>query len=234
MRDQRDEKMQRIAELQKNNQQLSVQAQELAHQLLQLQSANKETVARKNELEELRKRRDAAKIVVAEAAAQVEATRARTAAQIAEAEKLEYQFDIAYIYVATAYMASFIPVQKQWLPFHQSVLQKTDEYNTERAELLRARDEYREVLGKVAELQTQARAKLTEKAAAAAKLAAEAKAKEEAERELENRRKAAETAANSVQAQAFGEVFSGQAPAATTSPTKAMPSQNSAPVLQQG
>lgn len=68
--------------------QLSVQAQELAHQLLQLQSANKETVARKAELEDLRKRRDAAKVLVAETASQLETTRTRTAAQITEAEKV--------------------------------------------------------------------------------------------------------------------------------------------------
>lgn len=45
-------------------------------------------MARKTELEELRKRRDAAKVIVAEAAAQLEATRARTAAQVVEAEKV--------------------------------------------------------------------------------------------------------------------------------------------------
>lgn len=47
MREQRDEKMKRIAELQTANQHLSVQAQELAHQLLQLQSANKDISTRK-------------------------------------------------------------------------------------------------------------------------------------------------------------------------------------------
>ncbi|PIO58044.1 SH3 domain protein, partial [Teladorsagia circumcincta] len=52
-----------------------------------------------------------------------------------------------------------------------------------------------------------ARSKLSERDAENARIAAEAKAKEEAERELECRRRAAEEAANTVQAQAFGEVF---------------------------
>ncbi|KAK6054761.1 SH3 domain protein [Cooperia oncophora] len=168
MRDQRDEKMRRIAELQSNNQQLSVQAQELAHQLLQLQSANKETVARKAELEELRKRRDAAK--------------------------------------------------------------KTEEYETARAELVKARDDYRRVLHTLADLQTQARTKLSERDAENARLAAEAKAKEEAERELECRRRAAEEAASAVQAQAFGEVF--PAPTANATTNESSNNRAEAPVKQ--
>ncbi|VDM53742.1 unnamed protein product [Angiostrongylus costaricensis] len=85
MRDQRDNKMYRISELQTNNQQ--VKSQELSHQLLQLQSANKETVTRKAELEALRKQRDAAKIMVTEMATQVDTARTRTAVQMEAAEK---------------------------------------------------------------------------------------------------------------------------------------------------
>ncbi|WKY06029.1 hypothetical protein Q1695_006322 [Nippostrongylus brasiliensis] len=181
MRDQRDEKMRRIAELQGNNQQLSIRAQELAHQLLQLQSANKETVARKAELEELRKRRDAAKTVVSETAAQLEVTRTRATTQTAEANG------------------------------------KTEEYEAARAELVKARDDYRRVLHTLADLQTQARSKLSEKDAENARLAAEAHAKAEAEKEVECRRRAAEEAASAVQAQAFGEVFSNKDAATTAS-----------------
>ncbi|KAK6028764.1 SH3 domain protein [Ostertagia ostertagi] len=185
MRDQRDEKMRRIAELQSNNQQLSVQAQELAHQLLQLQSANKETVARKAELEELRKRRDAAKLSVqaqelAHQLLQLQSANKETVARKAELEELRKRRDAA---------------------------KKTEEYETARAELVKARDDYRRVLHTLADLQTQARSKLSERDAENARIAAEAKAKEEAERELECRRRAAEEAANTVQAQAFGEVF---------------------------
>uniref|UniRef100_A0A0K0CXP6 Intersectin-1 n=1 Tax=Angiostrongylus cantonensis TaxID=6313 RepID=A0A0K0CXP6_ANGCA len=105
MREQRDNKMHRISELQTNNQQ--VKSQELSHQLLQLQSANKETVTRKAELEALRKQRDAAKIMVTE-----------------------------------------------------MVTQKTQEYEAVRAELVKARDDYRNVLHALADLQTQVLLKL--------------------------------------------------------------------------
>lgn len=86
----------------------------------------------------------------------------------------------------------------------------------------------------------QARTKLSERDAENARLAAEAKAKEDAEREAECRRRAAEQAANTVQARAFGEVFPTQATTTTTTtataPIESAAATNKAvaPVVKQG
>ncbi|CAI4224974.1 unnamed protein product [Auanema sp. JU1783] len=81
MREARDEKLTRIHELQVANQALSVQAQELAHQLLQLQSANKETSTRKAELGDTVKRLDHVRSVVENMKEQLKQSKERTANQ---------------------------------------------------------------------------------------------------------------------------------------------------------
>ncbi|CAI5448445.1 unnamed protein product [Caenorhabditis angaria] len=68
MRSARDEKVGKIKELQQENQKLAIESQEMGHQLLQMQSTHKETTSRKNELENLRKKRDELKRFVEDSA----------------------------------------------------------------------------------------------------------------------------------------------------------------------
>eukprot|EP00080_Pristionchus_pacificus_P010706 PDM70726.1 itsn-1 [Pristionchus pacificus] len=81
MRAIRDEKLAAIAEAQKENQAAAVQAEQLAHQLLQLQGANREATDRAQGLDELISRRAAAKQRVEELKRQIDATRERNVQQ---------------------------------------------------------------------------------------------------------------------------------------------------------
>ncbi|GMT25450.1 hypothetical protein PFISCL1PPCAC_16747 [Pristionchus fissidentatus] len=81
MRAVRDEKMAAIAEAQKENQAAAVQAEQLAHQLLQLQGANREATERAAGLDELITRRATASQRVEELKRQIDATRERNGQQ---------------------------------------------------------------------------------------------------------------------------------------------------------
>ncbi|GMR48800.1 hypothetical protein PMAYCL1PPCAC_18994 [Pristionchus mayeri] len=81
MRAVRDEKLAAIADAQKENQTAAVQAEQLAHQLLQLQGANREATERAAGLDELISRRAAAAQRVEELKRQVDATKERNAQQ---------------------------------------------------------------------------------------------------------------------------------------------------------
>ncbi|GMS96358.1 hypothetical protein PENTCL1PPCAC_18533 [Pristionchus entomophagus] len=81
MRAIRDEKLAGIAEAQRENQAAAVQAEQLAHQLLQLQGANRQATERAAGLDELISRRAAAAQRVEELKRQIDATRERNAQQ---------------------------------------------------------------------------------------------------------------------------------------------------------
>ncbi|KIH63777.1 SH3 domain protein [Ancylostoma duodenale] len=162
---------------------------------------------------------------------QLQSANKETVARKTELEDLRKRRDAAKVIVAEA-AAQLEATRARTAAQIAETEKKTEEYDGARAELVKARDDYRRVLNKLADLQTQARTKLSEKDAENARLAAEAKAKEDAEREQESKRRAAEEAAQNVQAQAFGEVFSAQTVQATASaPTQA--AQNSVPVVKQ-
>ncbi|KAK6748800.1 hypothetical protein RB195_001432 [Necator americanus] len=164
---------------------------------------------------------------------QLQSANKETVTRKAELEELRKRRDAAKIIVAEA-AAHLEATRSRTAAQMAEVELKTKEYDAARTDLVGARDDYRKVLSKLTELQTQARSKLSEIDEMKARLAAEAKVKEEAERDQECKRRAAEEAANNVQAQAFGEVFSAQMATTTaTTPPQAVPAQNSVPVVKQ-
>ncbi|CAB3409363.1 unnamed protein product [Caenorhabditis bovis] len=92
MRAIRDEKVAKIQELQKENQKLAIESQEMSHQLLQMQSAHKETANRKAELDELRRRKEAMKSALEESKAHLEAEKEKTRKQKEELAKKEESY----------------------------------------------------------------------------------------------------------------------------------------------
>ncbi|KHJ94369.1 SH3 domain protein [Oesophagostomum dentatum] len=209
----------RIAEITHEIEGMREQRDEKMRRIAELQSNNQQLSVQAQEL--------------AHQLLQLQSANKETVARKTELEELRKRRDAAKIIVAEV-AAQLDTTRSRTAAQVAETEKKAEEYNTERAELIKARDSYRLVLNKVADLQAQARTKLNEKAAAAARAAADAKAKEEAEREQESRRRAAEEAANTVQAQAFGEVFSAEkaAPEATA-PPKTQTAQGAAPPVKQ-
>ncbi|CAD6193608.1 unnamed protein product [Caenorhabditis auriculariae] len=79
MRGDRDEKVSNVQNLQKENQKLAIESQEMSHQLLHFQSAHKETSSRKTALEELRQRKAAIMKRVEEVTKSLEEEKSRKA-----------------------------------------------------------------------------------------------------------------------------------------------------------
>ncbi|KAF1755515.1 hypothetical protein GCK72_011965 [Caenorhabditis remanei] len=96
MRSTRDEKVAKIKDLQEINQKTAIESQELSHQLLQKQSAHKETTQRKNELEALRRRRDGMRKAIEDAALELSAEKEKTYNQTEtlKSKKEKYQGDV--------------------------------------------------------------------------------------------------------------------------------------------
>ncbi|CTQ86680.1 SH3 domain-containing protein [Caenorhabditis elegans] len=98
MRSTRDEKVARIKELQETNQkfQTAIESQELGHQLLQKQSAHKETTQRKSELEALRRKRDAIRKAIEDAALELstEKEKSYNQTEILKTNKEKYKTDV--------------------------------------------------------------------------------------------------------------------------------------------
>ncbi|CAI2351984.1 unnamed protein product [Caenorhabditis sp. 36 PRJEB53466] len=96
MRSSRDEKVTRIKQLQETNQKTAIESQELGHQLLQKQSAHKETTQRKNDLEAFRRRRDVMRQAIEDASAELLAERDKTIKQVETlaAKKEKYQEEV--------------------------------------------------------------------------------------------------------------------------------------------
>nr|CDJ95188.1 EF hand and Src homology-3 and Dbl homology (DH) domain containing protein [Haemonchus contortus] len=164
---------------------------------------------------------------------QLQSANKETVARKTELEELRKRRDAAKVIVADT-AAQLETTRSRTATQTAEADKKTEDYETARAELVKARDDYRRVLHTLADLQTQARTKLSERDAENARLAAEARAREEAEREQECRRRAAEEAANTVQALAFGEVFPGQAINTTAATTNgSVVNKDAAPVVKQ-
>lgn len=96
MRSNRDEKVMRIKRMQEDNQKTAIESQELGHQLLQKQSAHKETTQRKNEFEALRRKRDTLKKAIEDAALELSAEKEKTfnQSETLKLKKTIYQSDI--------------------------------------------------------------------------------------------------------------------------------------------
>ncbi|EGT42019.1 CBN-ITSN-1 protein [Caenorhabditis brenneri] len=97
MRSARDEKVNKIKELQETNQKTAIESQELGHQLLQKQSNHKETTQRKNELELLRKKRDVMRKAIEDAALELSSEKEKTYNQLEslKSKKDKYQTDVS-------------------------------------------------------------------------------------------------------------------------------------------
>ncbi|KAK6053388.1 SH3 domain protein, partial [Cooperia oncophora] len=205
----------RIAEITHEIEGMRDQRDEKMRRIAELQSNNQQLSVQAQEL--------------AHQLLQLQSANKETVARKAELEELRKRRDAAKVIVAET-AAQLETTRSRTATQMAEADKKTEEYETARAELVKARDDYRRVLHTLADLQTQARTKLSERDAENARLAAEAKAKEEAERELECRRRAAEEAASAVQAQAFGEVF--PAPTANATTNESSNNRAEAPVKQ--
>lgn len=96
MRSTRDEKVEKIKEMQEKNQKIAIESQELGHQLLQKQSAHKETTQRKNEFEALRRKRDVMKKAIEDAALELSAEKEKSfnQSETLKIKKEKHQSDI--------------------------------------------------------------------------------------------------------------------------------------------
>ncbi|CAO4372086.1 unnamed protein product [Caenorhabditis nigoni] len=96
MRATRDEKVTKIKELQETNQKTAIESQELSHQLLQKQSSHKETTQRKNELEALRRKRDAMRKAIEDAALELSSEKEKTynQSETLKTKKEKYNSDV--------------------------------------------------------------------------------------------------------------------------------------------
>ncbi|CAJ0568590.1 unnamed protein product, partial [Mesorhabditis spiculigera] len=81
MRESRDTKVARIQQLQTKHQQAAVRSQELAHALLQLQTANRDTTAQLDEIERTQKKASETRALLEKLRGEVEEAKARTTAQ---------------------------------------------------------------------------------------------------------------------------------------------------------